>query len=227
MPKLQKEKINTLILSDIHLGDQTVRHDEVLKVLKRYDAEKIILNGDILNGLKFQRLHSAHWKILSTLRQLSKTREVVWIHGNHDADVTIITNLLGIKSVNKHLWEMDGKKFLAIHGHQFDRFLNNNFIISQITFYIYSQLKRNAIGKFVLDYIKNNNQTWKRNSVGVAKGAMRLARLMNANHVFCGHTHQIHEQEKNKIKYFNTGSWTETPSAYVTMSKDGVVLRQI
>lgn len=227
MSKIVKEKIDVLILSDIHLGDQMVRHAEILNLFRQYEAKRVILNGDILNGLKFQRLHSEHWKILSIFRQMSKTHEVIWVHGNHDADTTIISQLLGIRVVNKYLWEMAGKKFLAIHGHQFDRFLNNNFIISQIAFFIYNQLKRNIVGRFVLNYIKNNNQVWKRNSDGVANGATHLGILMNVDYVFCGHTHQIIEQEKNKIKYFNTGAWTESPSAYVVINGEDIKMRQV
>lgn len=227
MAKAPKQKIDTLIISDIHLGDQIVRSRELLALLQGYDMETLILNGDILNGLKFQRLHSDHWKILSALRELTKTKKVIWIHGNHDADVTIISRLLGIKTMNKYLWEAGGKKFLAIHGHQFDRFLNDSFLVSQAAFFIYNLLKKSAIGRFVLDYMKNNNQAWKRNSEGVARGALRLALVMNADFVFCGHTHQIDEQVSGKIKYFNTGSWTEAPSAYITIKEGTVSLHRV
>ena len=118
MPKIS---IDALIISDTHLGDGSTRCDEVLKVLDKYDFKTLILNGDILNGLSFKRLSSGHWNILSQFRKLSKNHQVVWIHGNHDASSDILSRLLGVAVRNKFVWEAGGKKFLAIHGHQFDR----------------------------------------------------------------------------------------------------------
>lgn len=227
MLKGKKEKIDTIILSDIHLGDQTVRCREILNIFEKYNPNRIVLNGDILNGLRFKRLHSCDWRVLSVFRKLSKSREVIWVHGNHDADARIISNLLGIKSCNKYIWEDNGKKYLALHGHQFDRFLNNNFITSQGLFAIYNYFKRNNVTNIFLEYIRKNNSTWKRNSEEVAKGAIRFARIMGADFVFCGHIHQIEEIKEKNIVYYNTGSWSEGVSGYITINNGKVVLNKV
>ena len=95
MDQKSKIKIDTLILSDIHLGSFSTRCKEVLEVLRKYEYKKLILNGDILDGLHFHRLNTAHWEILSKFRKLTATCEVVWVHGNHDAKPSVLSKLLG------------------------------------------------------------------------------------------------------------------------------------
>ena len=227
MDQLKKNIIDTLIISDIHLGDRLTRSEEIIKVLNYYSYKRLILNGDILNGLSFKRLQSEHWNILSKLRKLSNDCQVIWVHGNHDAASDILSRLLGISVHNKFVWEESGKKFLAIHGHQYDRFINDNIIISRIAFFIYDWLKRFSPNGYIVKLIKTRSQTWKRNVLEVARGALRLGQAQGADYVFCGHTHIIDTDETNGVKYFNTGSWVDHPSGFITISGDQVKLVQI
>ncbi len=224
----EKIKIDTLIISDIHLGGFSIRAEALLKVLRKYEYKKLILNGDILNGLKFNRLNTAHWEILSKFRKLSASCEVVWVHGNHDARPAVLTQLIGIQVYkNYHLWESGGKKFLAIHGHQFDKFLINSYILSHVIYGLYNTLKRIDKKSKFTKYLKNNNKTWKRSSVDVAKKAIAFAQVMNVDYVFCGHTHKILHKERKNINYFNGGSWNESPSGYITINNSLVELHKI
>ncbi|OGF30421.1 hypothetical protein A3H09_02120 [Candidatus Falkowbacteria bacterium RIFCSPLOWO2_12_FULL_45_13] len=227
MPELQKITIDTLIISDIHLGDRLTRCRKILEVLNNYSYQRLILNGDILNGLGFKRLHAEHWRILSKFRELSKDCQVVWIHGNHDAAAGILSHLLGITVHDKYFWQAAGKKFLAIHGHQFDRFIHNNIILSRLVFFCYGWLKRVNPNGHIVRLIKRRSHTWERNSFEVAKGALRQARAMAADYVFCGHTHIIDTAEDSGVKYFNTGSWVEKPSAYVVVAGHEAKLIQV
>jgi UDP-2,3-diacylglucosamine pyrophosphatase LpxH len=172
-------------------------------------------------------LRAEHWEILSKLRRLSKNHEVIWLHGNHDAAANILSRLLGITVRDKYIWHSAGKKFLAIHGHQFDRFLHDNIIISHVAFFLYDWLKRFNPNGYFVGLIKKRSQTWKRNSAEVAKGALRLGRFLAVDYVFCGHTHIINTVENYGIKYYNTGSWVEKPSAFITVAGDEVRLIQV
>lgn len=222
--KSGKVKIDTLIISDTHLGENATRCIELLSILRKYDFKRLILNGDIVDGLHFQRFHSEHWDILSEFRKLSKQSEVIWIHGNHDAAAHILSRLLGVKVFNKYIWQEGGKRFLVIHGHQYDRFMNDNLIISYVAFAAYRFLKRIDKTEYIVNLIRNRSKTWQRNSQEVAKGALRLARMLNCDYVFCGHTHQIHKAEKWGVKYFNSGCWVEKPSGYIAISAEKVSL---
>lgn len=223
----KKISINTLIISDTHLGEGDVRSQEILDVLKKYKFERLILNGDIVDGLHFQRFHSRHWQVLSKFRELSKTCEVVWVHGNHDASSDILSRLLGVKVCNRYIWEDGRKKFLVIHGHQFDRFMHNNFILSYVAFSSYMFLKQFNKIKFATELIRNKSNTWKRNSLGVASGALRFGKMLGVDCVFCGHTHQIYTTKNWGVEYYNTGAWVESTSAYVVVHDGKVKLETV
>lgn len=221
---LNKEKIETLIISDLHLGGDDSRCDEILKLFKKYDFNLLVLNGDILNGLNFKRLHTEHWDVLSALRELSKNCIVVWVHGNHDADSYILSHLLGITVYNKYAWESNGNRYLAIHGHQYDRFYKDSYVLSHIAYAIYEIIRKVDKSGFLSEYIKKHSTSWQRSSHEVAKGAMRYGKFLGADYVFCGHTHKIYSAEKWGVKYYNTGSWNELPSGYIVIKNGEVEL---
>lgn len=225
--EIVKIKIDTLLISDIHLGDKTTRCENILEILRKYDYKKLILNGDILDGLRLEHLSPEHWKIFSKIKKLSRSCEVIFVHGNHDANNYILSRLLDVKARNKYIWKGKSKKFLAIHGHQYDRFLNNNYVGSQIAYAFYNFLKSVDYNGFLTGLIKNKSTAWERGSLEVARGALRLGRLLMADYVFCGHTHKIYNVEKWGIRYFNTGSWVERPSAYITIKDDEVTLNEV
>ncbi|PIV51575.1 UDP-2,3-diacylglucosamine diphosphatase [Candidatus Falkowbacteria bacterium CG_4_10_14_0_2_um_filter_36_22] len=218
---MHKKDIDTLIISDIHLGNKLSRIKELQKVLSGYNCQRLILNGDIFDGLNFKRLPSAHWGVLSYFRKLSKTKEVVWINGNHDGAIGILSNLLGVKVYKQYLWECNGKKYLAIHGHQFDRFLHKSIIISSMAVYLYNLIQKiDSKNKLLSNFVKKHSHSWLRMSEEVAKGAVRYARLRRANYIFCGHTHIAKYYNSGDIEYYNSGSWTEVPSSFIAIDKN-------
>jgi UDP-2,3-diacylglucosamine pyrophosphatase LpxH len=223
-----KNSIDVLIVSDIHLGSDLSRVEKLTDVLKKYKFKKLILNGDIFNGFNFKRLPSAHWSILSFIRKLSRQSEVIWIKGNHDGSVEALTSLLGVRVYNQYLWENGGKKYLAIHGHQFDRFLHKNIIISSSAIFIYNLIQKlSGQSEIINSWIKRRSKDWLRLKKEVADGAIRYGRLKKVNYIFCGHTHSSDYKEKNGIKYYNSGSWTESPSSYITIKGREIKINMI
>ncbi|MFA6995131.1 MAG: metallophosphoesterase [Patescibacteria group bacterium] len=216
-----KIDVDTLIISDTHLGDDSARCQKIIELLNTYRFKKLILNGDIVDGVNFQRFHSDHWQVFSVFRRLSKYHEVIWVHGNHDGATNIISRLLGINTCNKYIWENGGKKFLAIHGHQYDRFMNNNAVISYLAFAFYSFLKKVDKTELLVKFI-GGRKRWLRNSLGVENGAVKYGKNLGVDYVFCGHTHQIYHSKKEGIEYFNTGCWVEDVSGYVIIKKGEV-----
>ena len=55
--------IDTLICSDLHLGTKISRADLLLKELKQYQFNRLILNGDIFEDLNFTRFNSEQWEL--------------------------------------------------------------------------------------------------------------------------------------------------------------------
>ena len=223
-----KIQIDTLIISDIHLGSEVSRPAEVKQMLESYKFKRLILLGDIFDDLNFKRLKKEHWNLLSYIRKLSnpdKKIEVIWVEGNHDEGlIDIMSHLIGIKVYNDFLWKQNGKKFLAIHGHQFDRFLNENVIISTISSFIYNKIQKYDRNKQTISrFIKRKSKGWLRLSNKVADRALEYARKKNLDYIICGHTHQKLFKKELGIQYFNTGCWTDIPSTYITIDNEGNV----
>ena len=81
--------VRTVIISDLHLGTSDCKALEVNHFLRHIRCEKLILNGDIIDGWQLQR--AGHWTKAHTrfvrivLKMLEKRdTEVVYVRGNHD-----------------------------------------------------------------------------------------------------------------------------------------------
>jgi len=223
--------VNTLILSDIHLGSEVSRADKATEVLQIYSFQRLILLGDIFDDLNFKRLKKEHWNFLSYVRKLSNPKrniEVIWVEGNHDEGLSEIMSLMiGIEILKEYIWKVNGKKFLAIHGHQFDRFLNENVIISNIASFIYDKLQRiGSENQTIARYVKKKSKGWLRLSEKIAHGAIDYAKAKNVNTVICGHTHFATDEptKRKSIEYYNTGCFTDVPSSYIVITEEGKVL---
>ena len=82
--------IHTLIVSDIHLGTCVSQKDKFLKVLD-LNFKTLIINGDLFDNYSFHRYDKKDWKILSKIRKLTKTHNVVLVQGNHEHECEFIT----------------------------------------------------------------------------------------------------------------------------------------
>lgn len=220
-------EIDTLILSDVHLGSPVCRSRALLHLLIRTRFRKLVLNGDIFDDLDFTRLSKDDWALLSHLRELSNPgdpREVIWIAGNHDGPARMLGRLIGVPVVNEYQFRVNGKRCLVIHGHQFDRFLKENIVISAIASSLYLFVQRIDTKNLRLSrFIKRMSKSWLRLSKKVAQGATWYGKfLKRAEVVFCGHTHREMHETVNGVDYWNSGCWTDIPSAYITIT-DGAI----
>src|SRR5271167_1738373 len=127
---MQAPTFDTLLLSDTHLGSGISRARDALALLRSCSFRRLILVGDIFSDLNFARLSGDHWKFLSYIRKLSNRKrnvEVVWVEGNHDQGLSqIMSHLVGVPVFKRYVWEFQGKRHLAVHGHQFDPFCRQN-----------------------------------------------------------------------------------------------------
>lgn len=220
--------VDTVIISDVHLGSPVCRAKQLVEVLEGFRFKRLILNGDIFDDVNFKRLSGAHWKFLSYLRKVSnpeRNLQVVWVEGNHDEMLSeIISVIIGIPAYKEFEWEHAGKRILAIHGHQWDRFLNENVFISKVAaaFYLFTQRfgkGRQTISRF----LKRRSKRWLRLTGKVANGAIDYAKANGMDVVICGHTHHIFEKEDKGVKYYNSGCWTDVPSSLVVIEHSGEI----
>jgi UDP-2,3-diacylglucosamine pyrophosphatase LpxH len=218
---------DTLLISDLHLGSGLSRAEDARRLLKSRTFRRLVLLGDIFCDLNFRRLNKQHWEFLSYVRKLSNPKrkvEVVWVEGNHDRGLSeLMSHLVGVQVYQEYLWTFSGRRYLAIHGHQFDRFLVNNAALSATVEFLHVQIQKLESGrKQFAKFLDRQNSKWLRLSPKVASGALNHARLRGADVVFCGHTHEAMKAEEDGISYFNSGCWTSDNPTYITVDQSGV-----
>jgi len=222
---------DTLILSDLHLGSEVSRAADALRLLRMASFRRLILLGDIFCDLNFRRLRKSHWRFLSCVRKLSNPKrntEVVWVEGNHDRGLSqVMSHLVGVKVYQEYAWEYAGRRHLAIHGHQFDRFLVNNGLLSGLGAWLYLSLQKfESRPQSFSRLLDRLNTTWLRLTPKVAAGALAYARQRRADRIFCGHTHVALAMEKEGIHYYNSGCWTSSRPTYITVDEQGARIHE-
>src|ERR1700690_3513238 len=109
---------DTLILSDVHLGSELSRAEDVTRMLRQRRFRRLILLGDIFSDLNFRRLTKEHWKFLGYIRKLSNPKrniEVIWVEGNHDQGLTaVMSHLVGVKVYEEYGWGFGGRRHVEI-----------------------------------------------------------------------------------------------------------------
>lgn len=82
-----KRAVDIVVLSDIHLGTQGCRAEELLQYLHSIKPEYLVLNGDIIDIWQFKKSYfpESHFRVLKCLLDFAYNgTEVVYITGNHD-----------------------------------------------------------------------------------------------------------------------------------------------
>jgi UDP-2,3-diacylglucosamine pyrophosphatase LpxH len=227
-------RVRTLFLSDLHLGTRGCQADALLGFLKRYDADTIYLVGDIVDGW---RLKSGwYWPqphndvVQKLLRKVRKGTRLVCIPGNHDEFLRdfVGVNLGGIELAESALHEAaDGKRYLVIHGDQFDlvvrharwlALLGDGAYTAALFVNTHLNILRRRLG---LTYWSLSSWAKLRvkNAVNYISRFEELlaaeARRQRADGVICGHIHHAAMHEQFGVSYVNTGDWVESCTAIV------------
>lgn len=223
---------DTVILSDLHLGSETSKAREALEALQAMTFRRLILLGDIFCDLNFRRLKKEHWDFLSFIRKLSNPKrnvEVVWVEGNHDYGlVEMMSHLVGVHAYKEYVWEFDGERHLAIHGHQFDSFvLKDRLRLSSFGGFLFLVIqKMDSKKKRFARLLDRLNTRWLRLEAKVAEGALAHAAARGVHRVFCGHTHEPASASKRGVHYYNTGCWTTERPAYITICEREIKIHE-
>lgn len=182
--------VHTLVVSDLHIGGNC-KARRVSNLLDDIYCDRLIINGDLFEkGRVFNR---DEVRLLDRLRYNNK--KLVCVAGNHDPSPRdSVWRFVGVKPVKKFLWEAGGKKFCAMHGHQFDKFcfvFNTRWIdkLCLGVVWLVRQVDhdREHIAR-LMDKIHN------RFSERLAKRARRYALKHDIDTVICGHTHSYSPQ---------------------------------
>jgi UDP-2,3-diacylglucosamine pyrophosphatase LpxH len=222
---------DTLILSDLHLGSDVSRAEDATQLLEQMDFRQLILLGDIFSDLNFRRLKREHWDFLTCIRRLSNPRQrrrIVWVEGNHDHGLSeVMSHLVGVPVYKRYVWEYGGKRHVAVHGHQFDRFVNENILLSRFFEKFYEASQRlDGEEQRLSRWFDRFSTRWLRLSEKVAEGALTYAAAGHADRVFCGHTHEAMQRSRDGIDYYNSGAWTDQRATFLTVDLKGVAIHE-
>lgn len=114
-------------MSDLHLGSRQSQTDKIISFLDNNTTEKLILNGDIIDGWALKG--NGKWtkdctKIFRRFMKMSeKNTKVVYIRGNHDDFLKdfIPFKLNNIRIVRKYIHTgIDNRKYFCFHGDVLD-----------------------------------------------------------------------------------------------------------
>jgi UDP-2,3-diacylglucosamine pyrophosphatase LpxH len=164
------------------------------------------------------------------MRKVRKGARLVYIPGNHDEFLRdyIGVNLGGIELADHALHETaDGKRYLVIHGDQFDlvvrharwlALLGDGAYTTALFINTYLNIARRRLG---LTYWSLSSWAKLRvkNAVNYISRFEELlaaeARRQEADGVICGHIHHAVMHDQFGLSYVNTGDWVESCTAVV------------
>lgn len=227
-------RVRALFLSDTHLGTRGCQAALLLDFLRDVDADVIYLVGDIVDG--WQLRSGWYWPqshndvVQKLLRKVRKGAQVVYVPGNHDEFLRdyVGTHFGGIEIAESRVHEAaDGKRYLVIHGDQFDMVVRHARWLALLGDGAYTAaLAINTVLNRVrrrlgLSYwslsawakLKVKNAV---NFIGKFEAFLTAeAKRQGADGVICGHIHHAAHRDIDGLTYLNTGDWVESCTAIV------------
>lgn len=222
----------TVWLSDIHLGCKDCKADYLLSFLENNQFDRLYLVGDIIDMWAMSKRllwPASHNQVLHKIMELSASGcEVIYLPGNHDEPIQKYDGMtfgdITIKREHIHI-TADNKRFLVLHGDQFDEevcfgplhawigdkaydlllFLNRWYN----RFRHYKGHSYWSLAGYIKKHIKGANKAIDR----YRQACCNQAKKRNLNGVICGHIHHPEICTVGGIEYHNDGDWIENCSA--------------
>lgn len=234
MTDLNVRKYRTVFISDVHLGTKGCQAELLLDFIRHIECETLYLVGDIVDGWKLRS--GWHWPqshndvVQKILRMARKGVRVVYVPGNHDDRIRdfIGVHFGGVVVARDAIHETaDGRRFLVLHGDEFDGVVQHAKWLAFVGDYAYRALiaantlfnrvrRRMGFGywslsAFMKTRVKNALQFVENFEAAVADEARRRG----VDGVICGHIHKAEMRDIDGIAYINDGDWVESCSALV------------
>lgn len=226
--------VRTAIISDVHLGTPDCKAAEVNHFLRNIRCDKLILNGDIVDGWQLRRggrWTKAHTRFVRLVLKMLEKRdtEIVYLRGNHDDALAQFLPLAfeNLSIVEDHIHEGVNGRYFVLHGDVFDTVTRNFVFLSHLGDWGYNALLRmnrayNAFrawrGKEYWSLSRAIKARVKSAVSHISKFEDHIAELA-AKHecsgVICGHIHTPADKYIGGVHYLNSGDWVESLTAIV------------
>jgi len=229
-----KRNLDILVISDLHLGTYGSEADEVLAYLDSINADKIVINGDFVDIMLFNKRFwpSSHMKVIRYFLDLiSQGKEIYYVTGNHDELMRKFLNfkIQNFKIVNQIVLETDEGKVWIFHGDVFDFSIQTKWLTKLAGFlYDYMIIFNSWINKKIMRPIGRKRLNFSKTIKSNVKNAvqyfanfeMKAAEVAQKNgykYVVCGHIHTPKIESFNingeEVIYMNSGDWLESLSS--------------
>jgi len=229
-----KRNLDILVISDLHLGTYGSEADEVLAYLDTIDADKIVINGDFVDIMLFNKRFwpSSHMKVIKYFLDLiSQGKEIYYVTGNHDELMRKFLNfkIQNFKIVNQVVLDSNEGKVWMFHGDVFDFSIQTGWLTKLAGFlYDYMIMFNSWINKKIMiplgrkrlnfsKSIKANVKTAVQYFANFEMKAAKIAQKNGYKYVVCGHIHTPKIESFNingeEIIYMNSGDWLESLSS--------------
>lgn len=234
MSKKDIRNYKTIFISDIHLGSKACQATLLLDFLKHNDSEKLYLVGDIVDGWRLKRKwfwpQSHNDVVQKILRKARKGTEIIYVPGNHDEGLRryIGTHFGGIEVKPTDIYEaVNGKKYLVIHGDNFDNVMLYARWLAYIGDHAYDLVLRlntvfNALRRLMglrywslSSYLKIKVKNAVQFISEFEQVIVKEAHKSGVQGVICGHIHHAEMKQYGDITYMNDGDWVESCTALV------------
>ncbi len=225
-------QLRSVFISDVHLGFPGCSAEFLCDFLGQVDCDFLYLVGDIVD---FQYMRNrrfwpeSHSDVVQKILEMSRSgTRVIYIPGNHDDAVRRFCGLafghIEVKAEAIHE-SADGRRFLVIHGDQFDSAIRCSPLLSMIGTWTYDGLLRinawvNAIRRWLgkdywslVAFLKHRVKNAVRYITRFEEAALRAADKERVDAVICGHIHRAEISTAEALAYMNCGDWVESCTA--------------
>ena len=230
----QRRRYRSIFISDLHLGTRGCRSDFLVSFLRSVDCKQLYLVGDIVDGWRLRKSwywDDGHDEVIRLILQMARQgTDVTYIPGNHDE---LFRDWLGLEVAGVKLMReaeheaADGRRFLVIHGDEFDGVIRYAKVIAHLGDWAYDwalvlnrwfNMARRRFGypywslsQWLKRQVKEAVKAIDRFEIALATEAKRRG----LQGVICGHIHHAEMRMVQGVLYINDGDWVESCTALV------------
>lgn len=227
--------VRSVFISDVHLGTRACKAERLVDFLREYPAQYLYLVGDIVDFWAMRR--GIHWSaaqntvVQKILRRARHGERVIFIPGNHDEALRdyVGASFGDITLHAEYVHETaDGRRFLLIHGDEFDEVTRHHRWVALLGDAAYGALVRaNVVWAWVrrqmgrpgywslAGHVKRKVKKALEFMYGFEDAVMRSVRERGLDGVICGHIHWAAIKEVEGLLYVNCGDWVDSCTAIV------------
>jgi UDP-2,3-diacylglucosamine pyrophosphatase LpxH len=227
--------VRSLFLSDIHLGTRGCQADRLLSFLRHYESDHLFLVGDIIDFWAMNR--GIYWSaaqntvVQKVLKRARHGIKVLLVPGNHDEALReyVESSFGDIRIVSEYIHTMaDGKRYLLIHGDEFDQVTRYHKWVALLGDVSYNILVRlnawlswlrrtlNIPGYWSLaGYAKRKVKSAVSFIFDFEESVLRHVRDRGLDGVICGHIHSAAIKQIDGMTYVNCGDWVDSCTAII------------